>query len=311
MKPNISTLSFISTLKLICETICLFIIIITISLPAYAQKIERPKILGIAHVSFKVSDINKAREYYGGFLGYEEAFTYYNNDGSVWISFFKVNDRQYIEITPNLKPNQVDRLNHFCLETDNLEMMRKYLRFKGIDVPDSLHVGRDRNLHLTIPDPDGHPVEFVQIVPGSDHSNAKGKFLYNKRISDRILHVGITVQNVDAANKFYRDILGFSEIWRGGVNDSVISWINMRIPECTDYIEYMLVDKNITSARLHSAHHICLMVPDMQNAIEKLRVRPGGLEIESPRIGHNKKWLLNMYDPDGTRIELMEPFTFK
>ena len=53
------------------------------------------------------------------------------------------------------------------------------------------------------------------------------------------------------------------------------------------------------------------MVPDMQNAIEKLRERPGGLEIESPRIGHNKKWLLNMYDPDGTRIELMEPFTFK
>jgi catechol 2,3-dioxygenase-like lactoylglutathione lyase family enzyme len=276
-----------------------------------AQEIERPKILGIAHVSFKVSDISKAREFYGDLLGYEEAFTYYNKDGSIWISFFKINDRQYIEITPNLKPDQGDRLNHYCLETDNLQMMRKYLKSKGIKVPDSLHVGHDRNLHLTIPDPDGHPVEFVQVVPGSDHSNAKGKFLYDKRISDRIYHVGITVKDVDAANKFYKDILGFSEIWRGGVNDSIISWINMRIPESTDYIEYMLVGNDVTPSRLHSAHHFCLLVPDMQKALEKLRDRNKGFEIALPRIGHNKKWQLNLFDPDGTRIELMEPFTFK
>jgi catechol 2,3-dioxygenase-like lactoylglutathione lyase family enzyme len=296
--------------RLIYSSICL-LFLTSIYQQSYAQKIERPKILGIAHISFKVSDITKAREYYGNFLGYEEAFTYYNNDGSIWISFFKVNDRQYIELTPNLKPDQVDRLNHYCLETDNLEMMRKYLKLKGLNVPDSLHIGHDRNLHLTIPDPDGHPVEFVQVVSGSDHYKAKGNFLYNKRISDRIYHVGITVKNVEAADKFYRDILGFSEIWRGGVNDSVTSWINMRIPESTDYIEYMLVDGNVTPARLHSAHHICLLVPNMQNAIEKLRDRSGGMEIEAPRIGHNKKWLLNLFDQDGTRVELMEPFTFK
>lgn len=298
-------------MKSILKTICFLLLFSMISLPVYAQKIERPKILGIAHVSFKVSDINKAREFYGNLLGYEEAFTYYNNNGSIWISFFKVNDRQYIEITPDLKPDQADRLNHFCLETDDLEMMRKYLQSKGIKVPDSLHIGKDRNLHLTVPDPDGHQVEFVQVIPGSDHSNAKGEFLYGKRISDRIYHAGITVKNVEAANKFYKDILGFSEIWRGGVNDSTTSWINMRIPESTDYIEYILVGNSVTPGRLHSAHHICLLVPNMQNAIEKLRERPGGSEIEAPRIGHNNKWLLNMYDPDGTRIELMEPFTFR
>lgn len=49
----------------------------------------------------------------------------------------------------------------------------------------------------------------------------------------------------------------------------------------------------------------------MQNAIDKLHARPGGSDIELPGIGHNNKWLLNMYDPDRTRIELMEPFTFR
>ena len=278
---------------------------------SFAQSVERPKILGLAHVSLKVSDINKAREYYGNFLGYEEAFTYYNADGSVSLSFFKVNDRQYIEITPTLKSDQVDRLNHICFETDDLEMMKKYLASKGIKVPDKLYVGRDRNLHLTIPDPDGHPVEFVQVVPGSDHSNAKGKFLYDKRISDRILHAGITVKNVEEADKFYKDILGLSEIWRGGVNDSITSWINMRLPESTDYIEYMIVEDNVTPDRLHSAHHICLMVSNMQSAIENLQNRSVNFKVNSPKIGRNNKWLLNMFDPDGARIELMEPFTFR
>ncbi len=307
IKDILKFLSYIKSFFILCFLYVCF----TFSLNAFAQKIERPKILGIAHISLKVSDINKARKFYRNLLGYEEAFSYYNKDGSIWISFFKINDRQYLEITPNLKPDQVDRLNHYCLETDNLEMMRKYLKSKGIKVPDSLHVGRDRNLHLTIPDPDGHQVEFVQVVPGSDHSNAKGKFLYDKRISNRIYHVGITVKDVDAANKFYKDILGFSEIWRGGVNDSIASWINMRIPESTDYVEYMLVGNEVTPSRLHSAHHLCLLVPDMQNAIEKLRERSGGSAIEAPKLGHNKKWQLNLYDPDGTRIELMEPFTFK
>ena len=303
-------LKFLSDIKSFF-ILCFLYICFTFSLNAFAQKIERPKILGIAHISLKVSDINKARKFYRNLLGYEEAFSYYNKDGSIWISFFKVIDRQYLEITPNLKPDQVDRLNHYCLETDNLEMMRKYLKSKGIKVPDSLHIGRDRNLHLTIPDPDGHQFEFVQVVPGSDHSNAKGKFLYDKRISNRIYHVGITVKNVDAANKFYKDILEFSEIWRGGVNDSIASWINMRLPESTDYVEYIIVGNEVTPSRLHSAHHLCLLVPDMQTAIEKLRERSGGSAIEAPKLGHNKKWQLNLYDPDGTRIELMEPFTFK
>lgn len=276
-----------------------------------AQSIERPKILGLAHVSYKVSDIDKARKFYSALLGYEEAFTFYNADGSISVTFFKVNDRQYIELTPNLQPDQADRLNHFCFETDDIEKLKNYLSAKGITVPEKLTVGRDKNLHFTVNDPEGHLVEFVQILPGSTHSEAKGKFLYDKRISDRLLHTGITVKDINAVNKFYADVLGFSEFWRGGTNNSVISWIGMQIPESTDYIEYMIVDENMTVTRLHSAHHISLLVSDMQKSIETLRERPGGWELSSPRIGRNNRWLLNMFDHDGTRIELMEPHTVR
>ncbi len=277
----------------------------------YSQEIIRPPILRIAHASYKVSDINKAKEFYGGFLGYEEAFTYYNKDESVSVTFFKVNDNQFIEITPTLKPDMPDRLNHICFETTDIELMRKYLSSKGIKVPEKLLTGRDRNLHFTVKDPDDHLIEFVQIVKGSDHDLAKGKFLNEKRISDRIPHLGLTIKNIDEANKFYKDILGFSEIWRGGLTDSVTNYVNMKIPESTDYIEYMIVDQEMTASRLHSAHHICLKVSDLQIAIDKLRDRQINIKMDMPKLGRNNRWLLNMYDFDGTRIELMEPHTFR
>jgi hypothetical protein len=30
-----------------------------------------------------------------------------------------------------------------------------------------------------------------------------------------------------------------------------------------------------------------------------------------PNVGVNGRWQLNLYDPDGTRVELMEPFRIR
>jgi len=61
-------------------------------------------ILGIAQVTNKVSDLDKARAYYGGVLGFLEAFDLKDAAGKVTSAYFKVNDDQYIELTPNLRP---------------------------------------------------------------------------------------------------------------------------------------------------------------------------------------------------------------
>jgi hypothetical protein len=73
----------------------------------------------------------------------------------------------------------------------------------------------------------------------------------------------------------------------------------------------MIVDDNMTVTRLHSAHHISLLVNDMQKAMETLREREEDYEIGAPRIGKNNRWLLNIFDYDGTRTELMEPHTVR
>ena len=275
---------------------------------------DRPPLVGIAHIAFQVSDLAKAQAFYGGLLGYDDAFRLYKEDGTTRLVYFKVNDRQYIEIFPGLPPDQDDRLSHIAFETTNLEVLRLYLAEKGVQVPDKINKGQDGNLNFTAKDPDGHRVEFVQYQTSSMQMKAKGSYLGPRRLSSRMLHVGVTVADVAAADRFYKDILGFSEIWRGGTTDDVTSWINMKVPDGTDYLEYMLVTEKVDRRRLGTLHHAALLVPDMQQALETLRERPLGWDpahVQPPRVGRNKRWQLNLYDPDGSRTELMEPFTMR
>jgi hypothetical protein len=52
-------------------------------------------------------------------------------------------------------------------------------------------------------------------------------------------------------------------------------------------------------------NHIALGVPDIHAAAKQLLTN--GMKLsEEPQIGRDGKWQLNLYDPDDTRVELME-----
>jgi catechol 2,3-dioxygenase-like lactoylglutathione lyase family enzyme len=175
--------------------------------------------------------------------------------------------------------------------------------------PGEKKTGRDGNWNCDLRDPDGHRVEFVEYRPGSLHTKARVKFLSARRISDHMLHAGLTVANLDAAMAFYRDQLGFTEIWRGGRTGNELNYVNMRMPGPRgDYVEFMLYSQPPTKAQLGSMHHICLEVPDIQAGYKTAVERGTPAEDRyKPRVGRNRRWQLNLFDPDGTRAELMEP----
>jgi lactoylglutathione lyase len=267
-------------------------------------------ITGIAHMAIYVHDIAKTRAFYHDFLGYDEPYHLDNPDGSLSMTFFKVNERQYIEVFPE-KAAGTDRMYHIAIETDNAEGLRQYLAAKGVKVPDKVSVGRIKNQNFNITDPDGHTVEIVQYMPDSWTVREKGKYLPD-RVSSRIMHVGILVGSLESAMQFYGGILGFHEFWRGSHDGKVLSWVNMRVPDGDTYIEFMLYDRLPAPTARGTAHHMCLEVPDIEKAKAWLEARPAikqytrALEIHT---GVNRKRQLNLYDPDGTRLELMEPNT--
>lgn len=279
-----------------------------LSLAAFGQ---RPQITGDAHIALYVADIEKSRAFYKDFLGYEEPFSLRNPDGTLSMAFIKINDRQYVELSPEREKGS-DRLNHISFEVADAEATRRYLASKGIKVSEKTPKGRIGNSNFTIKDPDGHGVEFVQYEPDGRSMREKGKFLGQNRISTRMMHFGILVGELTPAMAFYRQLLGFEEFWRGSRDGQVLNWINMRTPNGQDYVEFMLYDRLPDPDKRGTAHHICLEVADIEKSVADLEKRPYrktyGRMLEI-RTGVNRKRQCNLYDPDGTRIELMEPRT--
>jgi len=278
-----------------------------------AAEPKRPKILGIAHMALYVHDIGQARGYYKDFLGYGEPFQLNNADGSLSLTFIKVNEDQYIELFPE-KQAGTDRLAHIAIQVEDAEAMRVYLAAHGVKVPATTPKGRTRNSNYMITDPDGHLVEIVQYEPDGFTRREAGKYLDGPRISRRIAHVGITVAKLEPAMQFYGELLGFREIWRGSKEGRVLDWVNMQVPDGEDYIEFMLYGETptLSLARLGTLNHICLEVDDIHKVAAELEQRPARKSYLKPmeiKTGVNRKQQLNLYDPDGTRSELMEPKT--
>jgi len=105
---------------------CFLAAILVVS-PLFAQtNVQRPHILGIAHVAFRVSDIATAGAFYESFLGYVEPFALSDGSEKTTIAFVKVNDEQYVELLQGDARSQ-GQLDHFALYTDDLVAMREYI----------------------------------------------------------------------------------------------------------------------------------------------------------------------------------------
>jgi lactoylglutathione lyase len=281
--------------------------------PLFAQApVERPRVLGIAHAAVYVSDLAKARAFYEGLLGFGEPFTLPKPDGSVSIAFVKINDHQYLELF-NEDPRDDGRLSHISIYTDDADRMRDYLASRGVAVPAAVPKGRTGNKNFNVKDPDGHTVEVVEYQSDSWTAREAGKFMPATRVSDHMTHVGVLVGNLEAAIRFYGGILGFGEFWRGSAaNSKTLSWVNMRVPDGDDYIEFMLYDTLPAPDRRGTANHVCLVVPDIVKAVAKIEAQPARKEYNrqiATQTGINRKRQANLYDPDGTRVELMESDT--
>ena len=299
------------------RTMCLLLRLLVCALAAAPlcgqPPVERPRILGISHVAFDVSDLAKARQFYEDFLGFAEYGVLPGKDGSVRMVFIKINDDQHLELFTDPPPAGKGRLNHVAFYTDNAAEMRDYLASGGVKVPERVGKGKTGDLNFEFTDPGGHTIEIVQYEPTGWVREQRGRFLPASRISGRIRHAGFPVGALDDSLKFYGDLLGFREFWRGNANQSTtLSWVNMRVPDGQDYVEFMLYGLWPSAEGLGGMNHLCLEVSDVHQAVAQLESRPAfktyGGKITA-RVGVNGKWQANLFDPDGTRVELMEPGT--
>lgn len=262
---------------------------------------EQQRITGIDHVTIYVSDVGRSKRFYSDVLGLTEGCPQFAGPETCFL-VRPSDQRILLKPAPQEIRNDAHKswLAEVAFATDDVARVRQYLLFHGFQ-PGPVQKDSDGAEFFRMRDPEGNPIAFVHR-PTSKVENAAT----SKQVSSRLIHAGFVVKDLAVENRFYVEVLGFRLYWRGGFKDDGTDWYELQMPNGPDWIEYML---NITADADHKElglqNHFSFGVKDVHAAAAVLRSR-GYTTFDGPEVGRDGKDSLDAYDPDGTRVEIME-----
>lgn len=245
---------------------------------------QSPDLTGIAHIAFRVSDLDREVNFLGK-MGFEEAFSNVENGRTLEV-FIKVNDQQFIEVYPQTKEGQPLGFMHACYESADLNALHAKYVAEGLH-PTPVRKAGAGNLIMSLLDPDSRTVEITQYMPGSRHMNDRGQHLGDRRVSDTLLGFELPVNNLDASQKFYSE-LGF-DAEKDGPN------YRLSIPANPD------LRIELRTAHANDGPQFLFTVDDARRAADELH--HAGLKVV------RDKKLVFVRDPDGNSFVLLETGT--
>lgn len=274
---------------------------------ALAAVPPRPAITGVSHICVYTTAPAKAEHFYVHDLG---AVKGADPESPKGVRYY-FTSAQFVEVLPLPNgPASFNRLDHVAFATADAQALRAYLVASHVAVAQPVQKGHDGSQWLDVTDPEGNRIEFVQS-PASGGAPAVAA----NPLSSHIIHVGFIVHDRAREDAFFRTVLGFKPYWYGGMQDDKPTWVSQQVPDGTDWLEYMLVGTpeghgippDMKASTVGVLNHFSLGVPNAEAAYTLLwnADRLEG-QTELPKIGRDAKWQLNLYDPDGTRAEVME-----
>ncbi|HVM76199.1 MAG TPA: VOC family protein [Candidatus Saccharimonadales bacterium] len=255
----------------------------------------RAKIFGIAYVKVKVTDLEKSKAFYRGVMRLENVAV---TNGNVVQASYAVNSGQRVELATTAPGTPGSYLAEVGLATDDVNKMRTYLTARGV-AANEIFTWPDGTKYFETQDPEGNKVAFVQQKWDTSSGAATA-------VGRKLLHAGFVVKDWKAENRFYEDLLGFRLYWKGGFKDDGLDWYEIQVPDGDNWIEYMLnIPENADHKELGVQNHFSLGVQSADTAAKTLRER-GLKDFDGPEVGRDGKNSLDAYDPDWTRVEVME-----
>ena len=267
----------------------------------------RPQITGISHMAVYTSDPAATERFYTQALGATKQPDPEDPHGAL----YRFSAKQYVEVLPLPAEHSISRMDHVAFATTDVTALHGYLAAHDVKNLTAVEHGSDGSQWFYARDPENNRIEFVQAGKTMSPAAAKGA------ISPRIIHVGFLVRDRAAEDRFYRDLLGFRPYWYGAMQPDKVDWVSQQVPDGHDWLEYMMTGPDSDTAdadkvqarQLGVLNHFSLGVPNMEAAVTKL-IAGDQLQLsprhDGPQMGKDGKWQANLYDPDGTRVELME-----
>jgi len=269
------------------------------------KPIARPRITGISHIAVYTSNPAATEHYYREILGAAKLADPEDPKGVR----YALSATQFIEVLPLPPDSGINRLDHTAWNTNDAELLRRYLGSRSWKVPYKVEKGADGSRWFAVKDPEGNKVEFVQPP---EYPKAP---VNTNVIGHHIIHVGFLVHSRAVEDTFYRDLLGFRPYWFGGMVEGKVDWVSQQAPDSHDWLEYMLtsgpsgsgIPPTISQHNLGVLDHFSIGEGSVFEAYKVLQDdnRLTGVHDDQPKIGKDGKGQFNLYDPDGIRAELM------
>ena len=144
----------------------------------------------IAHLAFKVADMEKSLDFYCNKLGLRRVFTITYGDlaartGHVWpgtedmqdvpwTTYIEFAPQQFVELftaRPEMEHGVYDDDHigylHFALQVEDIEAAQAELEARGVEIVTPPRKGASGSIQLWIADPDGNRIELMQYTPDS------------------------------------------------------------------------------------------------------------------------------------------------
>ncbi|MEJ7900718.1 MAG: VOC family protein [Thermomicrobiales bacterium] len=125
-------------------------------------------ITDLAHTALACADLETSIAFYAQ-LGLNESFRLKRDDGSTMLVYLHVSGDRFIELFPggpdasNRAGKESTSFRHICLMTDDIAADVERLRAADVTIDREVTIGRDSNKQAWIADPDGNPIELMQI----------------------------------------------------------------------------------------------------------------------------------------------------
>ncbi len=145
-----------------------FITGILVGMAMQTGRAQQGRIAGLNHVAVSVADYAAATDFYGKRMGFREAFSFQEPDGSPYLTYFQVNRDTFVEVM-QATPERPAGCPHFGLEVEHLDSAIEQLTRRGVQVrPPSVSPRTGSRIALAS-GPGGINIELLEFGPESLH----------------------------------------------------------------------------------------------------------------------------------------------
>jgi catechol 2,3-dioxygenase-like lactoylglutathione lyase family enzyme len=141
---------------------------IVVGVAVHSGFAQQGRIVGLNHVAVSVTDYESARTFYGKQMGFREAFSFREPDGSPYFTYFQVNRDTFVEVM-QATPARPAGCPHFGLEVQGLDSVIDQLKQRGVQVRPPSVSPRTRTHSAVVMGPGGINMELLEFGPESLH----------------------------------------------------------------------------------------------------------------------------------------------